>query len=343
MNREIESTNMRPLAKAVSKSLDSIRNQLREQCLRNNTSSSSRINLDINDSATEVLLESLKIFDRVFAEFEFLYVSAMVQIKSKEELETQDYICVLFSETLQRALSKGLLTQDQIDSYDPALMFSIPRLAILSGLIYYDDGPLNMKNPVSQISEMFKPFRKLLTKLQELLLTLTSQDLQQLEILLCTNEQSKIKNENVFISEEQDQHNDYQFSKSSNSIQYYNETIFKLTDIRIESLNGEELETENIVGFLVSNTNLGNLLNLEDEFLTDITRNHAICANICESGYNTGHTSIDQSPEEETLHFIRRSIPAKSVKQESNTSADQFCLDNSSSDKTSIKSCFQET
>jgi len=30
-----------------------------------------------------------------------------------------------------RALQLGLLTQDMIDMYDPALMFTIPRLAIV--------------------------------------------------------------------------------------------------------------------------------------------------------------------------------------------------------------------
>ena len=30
-----------------------------------------------------------------------------------------------------RALSKAYVTQDQVDDYDPALMFTIPRLAIV--------------------------------------------------------------------------------------------------------------------------------------------------------------------------------------------------------------------
>lgn len=303
MNRETESTNMRPLAKAVSKSLDSIRNQLREQCLRNNTSSSSKMNLDANDAATEILLESLKIFDRVFAEFEFLYVSAMVQVKTKEELETQDLICVLFSETLQRALLIGLLTQEQVDSYDPALMFSIPRLAILAGLLYYEDGPLNLQKPINQMSEMFKPFRKLLIKLRELLLSLTNSDLQQLEILLCTNEQSKMSEEQLNISNVRGQNFEYEFKGKCKTNQYYNETIFKLTDFRIESSTAVD-EEESIVGFLVPNTNLGNLLNLEDELLTDSSRNNDCCTEVCESGYSTGNTSVEHSPENEPLYCI---------------------------------------
>lgn len=125
LNREVESAEMRPLAKAVTKSLDNVRNLLRDQCLRNNTPNSPHLKLDINDSATETLYESLKIFDRLFAEFELLYVSAMVQVKTKQEHEIQQLICVLFSETLQRALKLGILEQEQVDSYDPSLVRKI--------------------------------------------------------------------------------------------------------------------------------------------------------------------------------------------------------------------------
>lgn len=188
MNREAESATMRPLAKAVTKSLDHVRNLLREQCLRNKTPNSLTLNLDLNDAITETLCESLKIFDRLFAEFELLYVSAMVQVKSKQEHETQELITVLFSETLQRALRLGLLQQDQVDYYDPALMFSIPRLAIVAGLVIYNEGPLNMSRSADHLSEMFRPFRTLLIKIRDLLHALNADELYQLEQLLCTNE-----------------------------------------------------------------------------------------------------------------------------------------------------------
>jgi len=191
MHRESESNLMRPLAKAVTKSLDNVRNQLREQCLRNNTPNASTIKLNSEDASTEKLYESLKIFDRLFAEFEFLYVSAMVQVKSKEEYEAQELVCVLFSETLQRALKNRMLTQDQVDSCDPALMFSIPRLSIVAGLIWFDTGPLDVSQPVDEMSDMFKPFRKLLLRMRELLRALSREDIVQLEKLLCTNEMSR--------------------------------------------------------------------------------------------------------------------------------------------------------
>ncbi|GBO99521.1 Lateral signaling target protein 2 homolog [Eumeta japonica] len=45
---------------------------------------SERLNLDKNDAATEQLYESLKRFDRLFAEFEWRYVSAMDTFNSKD-------------------------------------------------------------------------------------------------------------------------------------------------------------------------------------------------------------------------------------------------------------------
>lgn len=193
MNREVESSAMRPLAKAVTKTLDNVRNLLRDQCLRNNIPNSQTLRLDINDAATEQLYECLKIFDRLFAEFELRYVSAMVQVKSKQEYEMQELISVLFSETLQRSLKIGLLDQEQVDSFDPALMFSIPRLAIVTGLVIYPHGPLNMDMPADQLSEMFRPFRTILINIRDLLGTLTKEELFQLEKLLCTNEDMHLK------------------------------------------------------------------------------------------------------------------------------------------------------
>lgn len=188
MNRETESTAMRPLAKALTKSLENVRNLLREACLRNNTPNGP-LKLKNNELITDMLLESLKIFDRLFAEFELHYVSAMVPVKSTQEYELQEVIGVLFSETLQRALKMKLLTQEMVDDCDPALMFTIPRLAIVSGLLIYPNGPLCIDKSVEDMSEMFRPFRTLLHKIRELLWTLNKKELYMLEKLLCDNEQ----------------------------------------------------------------------------------------------------------------------------------------------------------
>ncbi|OXA38085.1 Lateral signaling target protein 2 [Folsomia candida] len=177
LNRELESASMRPLAKALTKSLENVRNLLREQCFRN------------PPEFTEKICESLKILDRLFAEFELSYVSAMVPVKSVIEYEAQQAITVLFSETLQRALKLGLLSQDQVDSCDPALMFTIPRLAIVSGLLIFPSGPLCL-DQTELLSDMFRPFRSLLLKIRELLWTMNRSELGALERSLCSVEET---------------------------------------------------------------------------------------------------------------------------------------------------------
>ncbi|RVE48227.1 hypothetical protein evm_007084 [Chilo suppressalis] len=180
MNREEESAAMRPLAKALTRSLETVRSLLREQCLRPRGHALSQHD--------DMLHESLRIFDRLFAEFELCYVSAMVNVKTPHEFEAQQLICVLFSESLRRALKQSLLTQEQVDSYDPALMFAVPRLAIVSGLLIYSSGPLSIDKSPEEMSDMFRPFRTLLHKIRSLLWTLDRRELCALERLLCSNE-----------------------------------------------------------------------------------------------------------------------------------------------------------
>ncbi|RXG54811.1 Lateral signaling target protein 2-like protein [Armadillidium vulgare] len=180
LNRETESTKMRPLAKAVTKTIENVRNLLREQCLRT------------IPEFTEKIRESLKIFDRLFADFELSYVSAMVPVKTVEEYEMQQNVAVLFSDTLQRAVKLNLVNQEQIDNYDPALMFTIPRLAIIAGLVIFPDGPLNLERDSKNISELFRPFKNLLVKIRELLWTMSPQELATLEKCLCSMEEPDI-------------------------------------------------------------------------------------------------------------------------------------------------------
>ncbi|XP_036982887.2 lateral signaling target protein 2 homolog [Artibeus jamaicensis] len=176
MNRELESVAMRPLAKELTRSLEGVRGALRDQALR-----------DL-DTYTEKMREALRHFDVLFAEFELSYVSAMVPVKSPREYYVQQEVIVLFCETVQRALDFGYLTQDMIDDYEPALMFTIPRLAIVCGLVVYSDGPLNLDRKVEDMSELFRPFHTLLRKIRDLLQTLTEDELQALERSLCISQ-----------------------------------------------------------------------------------------------------------------------------------------------------------
>ncbi|XP_054993709.1 lateral signaling target protein 2 homolog isoform X1 [Sorex araneus] len=176
MNRELESLAMRPLAKELTRSLEDVRGALRDQALR-----------DLG-TYTEKMREALRHFDVLFAEFELSYVSAMVPVKSPREYYAQQEVIVLFCETVERALDCGYLTQDMIDDYEPALMFTIPRLAIVCGLVVYADGPLNLDRKAEDMSELFRPFHTLLRKIRDLLQTLTEDELRTLERSLCISQ-----------------------------------------------------------------------------------------------------------------------------------------------------------
>ncbi len=81
-----------------------MRELLREQCLRGHHQQAPQ-------ELPAKLKEALAVFDRLFAEFELSYVSAMVPVKTALEYNHQQDIVVLFSETLQRALRLRLLSQ----------------------------------------------------------------------------------------------------------------------------------------------------------------------------------------------------------------------------------------
>jgi len=178
MNKESESESMRPLAKAVTKSLEKVRALLREQCL------------SPQPEYTESIREHLKIFDRLFADFEFNYVRCMVHVKTAKEYELHQDLIVLFSETLLRAIREELVTQDAVDYCDPSLMFAIPRLAIVYGLLVCTkEGPLNVDRSSSEFPTLFLPFKNLLRKIRELLYTLEPNEVRVLEMLLCNLEE----------------------------------------------------------------------------------------------------------------------------------------------------------
>ena len=177
MNKESESESMRPLAKAVTKSLEKVRALLREQCL------------SPQPEYTESIREHLKIFDRLFADFEFNYVRCMVHVKTTKEFELHQDLIVLFSETLMRAIKEELVTQDAVDYCDPSLMFAIPRLAIVYGLSSNQSGPLNVDRSSSEFPTLFLPFKNLLRKIRELLFTLEPNEIRVLEMLLCNLEE----------------------------------------------------------------------------------------------------------------------------------------------------------
>ncbi|XP_074068407.1 lateral signaling target protein 2 homolog isoform X2 [Macrotis lagotis] len=163
---------LQPLARDLLLSLEQARALLREQSLGR------------PEPFSQSLRSALLRFDNLFADFEFNYVAVVAPMKSPEELEQQQEVAVLFCETVARALELGYLTQEMIDSYEPSLMLTIPRLAIISGLLIHPEGPLNL-SPPGATAYVFSPFQSLLQKIQALLIVLSADELFVLERSLC--------------------------------------------------------------------------------------------------------------------------------------------------------------
>uniref|UniRef100_A0A803YEI0 FYVE-type domain-containing protein n=1 Tax=Meleagris gallopavo TaxID=9103 RepID=A0A803YEI0_MELGA len=173
---ETDGAQLRPRARNLLCSLELVRALLREQSLSHPS------------TYPEPVRAALIQFDRLFAEFELSYVSSLVTVKSPDEIYRQQEIIVLFCETVERALRLGYLTQEMIDGYEPLLMFTIPRLAIISGLLIYPEGPLSLERSPEQMSRVFSPFYNLLTKIRDLLRVLSAEELCLLERSLCAAE-----------------------------------------------------------------------------------------------------------------------------------------------------------
>uniref|UniRef100_F6XJ86 Lateral signaling target protein 2 homolog n=1 Tax=Monodelphis domestica TaxID=13616 RepID=F6XJ86_MONDO len=163
---------LQPLARDLLLSLEQARALLREQSLGR------------PGPCSQALRSALLRFDHLFADFEFNYVAVVAPMKSPEELQQQQEVAVLFCETVSRALKLGYLTQEMIDSYEPTLMLTIPRLAIISGLLIHPEGPLSL-SPPGATAYVFSPFRSLLQKIQALLVVLSADELFILERSLC--------------------------------------------------------------------------------------------------------------------------------------------------------------
>ncbi|KAG8439403.1 hypothetical protein GDO86_005568 [Hymenochirus boettgeri] len=177
---EVEEANgilLRPLAKNLLHSLADLRYILREQSLED------------PGIYPETMHQALLQYDSLYSEFELRYVSLIVSIKTPEEIYARQEVAVLFCETVSRALKQGYLSQELIDDCEPELMISIPRLAIISGLLIYPDGPLDLQKSPEEMCGLFSPFHGLLKKIRELLCILTEEELLALERALCSASQ----------------------------------------------------------------------------------------------------------------------------------------------------------
>ncbi|XP_033069380.1 lateral signaling target protein 2 homolog isoform X2 [Trachypithecus francoisi] len=223
MNRELESMAMRPLAKELTRSLEDVRGALRDQALRDLNTYTEKMrealrHFDVLFAEFELSYVSAMVPVKSPREY---YVQQEVIVLFCETVErwaegrgrpclhlcpapfhrptvtflsagradpAGEVTCQRTKAGSLRALDFGYLTQDMIDDYEPALMFSIPRLAIVCGLVVYADGPLNLDRKAEDMSELFRPFHTLLRKIRDLLQTLTEEELHTLERNLCISQ-----------------------------------------------------------------------------------------------------------------------------------------------------------
>ncbi|CAI8050700.1 Lateral signaling target protein 2 homolog [Geodia barretti] len=176
LNHELESEQLRPFAVQLSKTISRVRAALKEQCLTNRQVYSQKLK--------DMLIE----FDVMWADFEFRYVGLMCSVKSERQYYHQQDVIVLFCESTLRALKNEYIDSDMIEMMDPSIMFAIPRLAIVCGLVVCPDGPINPSQPTKELPPFFRGYQTLLGRIKELLGYLTDEQLVILEKALCSSE-----------------------------------------------------------------------------------------------------------------------------------------------------------
>ena len=112
----------------------------------------------------------------------------MCTVQTETQYLHQQEIAVLFSEATQRALQLKYFSKEDIEMMDPAVMFAIPRLAIICGIMIFPDGPINPERPSRDTPACFRSYRQLLARIKELLGFLTKEQLMKLERALCSAE-----------------------------------------------------------------------------------------------------------------------------------------------------------
>ncbi|XP_056132598.1 lateral signaling target protein 2 homolog [Lampris incognitus] len=149
-DQEAEREVMRHLAQDLVSCLDEVCQLAHEQALRDAT------------VYPEILRNGLRRLDRLMAKFEFSYVLAMLPERCSRYRDIHQDLVLLFSQTASRALDQGYINQAMIKDCDPALMVTVPRLAIVCGLLLLPDGALQLDGAAEDVYELFKPFHSLL-------------------------------------------------------------------------------------------------------------------------------------------------------------------------------------
>eukprot|EP00123_Amoebidium_parasiticum_P021869 comp7524_c0_seq1/m.3189 comp7524_c0_seq1/g.3189 ORF comp7524_c0_seq1/g.3189 comp7524_c0_seq1/m.3189 type:complete len:674 (-) comp7524_c0_seq1:763-2784(-) len=162
--RERATELLRPAAVELCEAFETVNRVLRAQARKDPTSYSPKVR------------SCLRYFDTAWATFENLYVRAVVPCVSTDEYTTKQEITVMFSEGVMRGLKSKAITQEMIDDYEPQVMFAIPRLAIMTGMLLNAESMLGFT--------WLKAHDIQLREIQEKLSGMCESDLRQLEHML---------------------------------------------------------------------------------------------------------------------------------------------------------------
>jgi hypothetical protein len=115
------------------------------------------------------------------------------------QIDDSDLFTVLLSETVLRALDRKYFSRDEMQRYEPYLMFAIPRLAIVAGLLHMPEY-LNLTAHHVAVRWLRDPDGrkvKLLVQLQQALRQLTYAEVVSLERMLLNKHEDETMDQNA--------------------------------------------------------------------------------------------------------------------------------------------------
>ncbi|OAF66452.1 hypothetical protein A3Q56_05820 [Intoshia linei] len=184
-NHYRESDLLRPFAVDYVNNLVIVRRELSKQlCIDKNSYCPSITNV-------------LATFDKTQCKFEFEFLKTFEEMKTLEDLIQIDDLSVLCSETMQRAMDKNLISIEDIEMCEPQLMFAIPRLSIITGLHYNEDGPINPNRELNKIAPIFRLHLNTLKNIKSKLKKLTMQEFLRLEKACAEVDVEELKPDNL--------------------------------------------------------------------------------------------------------------------------------------------------
>eukprot|EP01135_Chromosphaera_perkinsii_P008519 Nk52_evm1s1385 gene=Nk52_evmTU1s1385 len=178
--RQRATEDMRPAAKQLVDAFDTMKEVLRYQSLK-----------DARKYTTKVKA-SLRHFDRCWSTFENLYVRCIVPLKDMRATEMQQEMAALLSEAVMRGLKSKVISQDMIEDYEPSVMFTVPRLAVLSGLLFNSETGTNLPN--DHCLSRYIPASSEVPQIREKLKRLNTGEVRELERYLADAEDMNDEN-----------------------------------------------------------------------------------------------------------------------------------------------------